>query len=512
MMVRASVLRSMLGASLTCNAATVKLLHFHLDTLRFEFAKKASAIHQSSHRQRKALKRLLFACEKDLDVLYNDLSKYKSLQTKSPRLLDKILFSSSKQGDIRTIIARHSDRLKSYTDGLHTESLGRIENRIELQLRESESQAQAMEETMEGIIMNLNALRQDLSTNKRGPSTVLSPDARSDQKFVNNYSTEANIELYQKGITKWLGNIGASRRTTERFRGIVGPKPVSGDCLTLATEIRSGSNGAVAEVRHARAVSPAQTTLAASNHAPTRQRSATSTAAEAQLIPPKPKPTLAKVPSSRSTSSSPSRRDSGIVLDDPAESQGLSPSRDTGNDFGTDDLGRSTANAKSQAHVSTNENMVENTDCKPDLSTLTAKDYVELLMKGKRPVFATRHSAPKLLNFSDRKTPGATKARRHCISITVQEASGVWERMICLSDSTLLRVFSKGPTNPMRCCSLDMFNLVLSVRVEYPPHMDRQQRRTLDSILCQTSNEGGDFQVELMDIEDAEADVDTYSE
>jgi hypothetical protein len=98
----------------------------------------------------------------------------------------------------------------------------------------------------------------------------------------------------------------------------------------------------------------------------------------------------------------------------------------------------------------------------------------------------------------------------HCISITFEEAFSGWKRTIDRVNRATLKVTSIGPTNPMRCCRVNIQDeqdsLVFYVRVKYPPQLPHEQQRALDIVLCKTDFEIGKFQVEVVGREETDFD------
>jgi Mg2+ and Co2+ transporter CorA len=102
------------------------------------------------------LRRLMRSCKTDLRELEKVLTKYKSLETKDPRLLDRIGFSQGTLVEIRAKLATHRDRFNLFLTQLHTSALGRIESNTDVHT-----------EVLSDIQVKLETIHQDVRAGRK---------------------------------------------------------------------------------------------------------------------------------------------------------------------------------------------------------------------------------------------------------------------------------------------------------------------------------------------------------
>ncbi|KAF2790086.1 hypothetical protein K505DRAFT_206201, partial [Melanomma pulvis-pyrius CBS 109.77] len=154
-----------------------------------------SLIHRSSTTQRGELSALVVSCRSDLEDMEKKLAKFKSLRKSNARKRDKLRFTPSTQADLRAKIARHSDRLNRFLNGLHTGALGRVEDNTERHI-----------ESFGEIVEKLDTIHQDVLAGRRNASILTNMDdwITLEQELVDDNITEVDVETNRDEIEEWL--------------------------------------------------------------------------------------------------------------------------------------------------------------------------------------------------------------------------------------------------------------------------------------------------------------------
>jgi len=363
----------------------VKSLRSHLETLNTEFVNPKSLVHRSSTKQKRELGDLLLACKDDLYDLDDELSKYKSLKTKNPRIRDRITFSTNKQASIRANIATHSERLSRVLDGLHISALGRIESQVE-------SQMWAFHE----INSKLDALYEDNRFGRRDPSMVASTDDWIKQELVDDNITEADVELNREYIAACLERIRAHGHAAGKLQGPAESREQLDNGHVKKPDLALGPERSSVEVAIAGAVRPLQPSRPPSLDVASNQR-CTPSGSHLNARPLSHRPVLQSPTSGTmipSVEGHTDRRDSGIAFNDAVLEHAFNSDKEQDANTATQSYDDSAVDA---LQVSSVETMAEAVHFELDLSTITAEEYARFIMSDKHLVAGGLRQVPTLL-------------------------------------------------------------------------------------------------------------------
>jgi hypothetical protein len=137
----------------------------------------------------------MVSCRTDLEDIKSKLARFKSLRKGKSRTRDKLSFTPGIQADIRSKIARNSDRLTRFLSGLNTGALGRVEGN-------TEQHSQSFGE----ILAKLDKIHQDVLHKKRNAS-ILTDVNELQQELIDDNIPEVDVETNGDEIAKWLSYI-----------------------------------------------------------------------------------------------------------------------------------------------------------------------------------------------------------------------------------------------------------------------------------------------------------------